>query len=94
MNEQTNAKGTSPWPACADCQIAADDTPAPASAVQPAPKTERRFDDDWNPFEVCRELEARSDDILRKAQEAYARAVERAHAEETTSGQEHGENVK
>lgn len=83
MNEKTN-QNRSPWPACADCQIAADDTAAPVAVVQPAPKAEHSIDDDWNPFEVCKELEASSDEILRKAKEAYARAVARAHAAETT----------
>lgn len=83
MNKPTN-QNRSPWPVCADCQITADEAPTTEGTVQPAPKTEGKIDDDWNPFEVCKELEARHDEILRKAQDAYARAVARAHAGGTT----------
>ena len=93
MSEQAN-ENRSPWPACADCQITADETPAPGNAVQPAPKAERSIDDDWKPFEVCKELEARADDILRKAQEAYAQAKARANAAETTPRKQREEGPK
>lgn len=83
MNEPTN-QNRSPWPACAHCQGGTEETTAKESAAQPAPKAEQSIDDDWNPFEVCKELEARADDVLGKAQEAYARAIARAHAAETT----------
>ena len=79
MKKKTNADNRSPWPACADCQIAENEAERGNDAPEDkATAVENTTNDPWGEVEPCEELGVRRDEVRRRVQEALARAHERA----------------
>jgi hypothetical protein len=78
--EQTSApKHRSPWPACADCQVAeneaerGDDAPEEKATV-----AENTTNGHWGEIEPSEELGTRREEVRLRVQQALVRAHERA----------------
>lgn len=92
MNTTKKTDTWSPWPACADCQVAEDEDRTTPGARECERRTahHRAEIDTWKDLDIALELGVDRAEVERRAHEAWERALTRARAGESYAGDKDG----
>jgi uncharacterized protein (DUF1501 family) len=87
MNTKNEADNRSPWPACADCQIAEEHGTTSEAACTVRAEHDVAAEASFDGLEPAAELGPRRDAVRQAAEEAFARAMARANDREKKAEQ-------